>query len=100
MYSQTEFGMIGIRVNSDSLKATKEVKVYDYATFDIKRLTRANSFIIIDETFYIAKKACDGKASRLYHIYRVSDKRHITAIPKSKEESIEIVKRKYCEMGI
>jgi len=95
-YGMTEFGMIGISVSSDSLEAPKEVEPNEwYAEFEIKRLTRSNSFIIIDETFYIAKKDYKGKASKIYHVYRVSDLRYICPSVLSKEETIEMVKMKY-----
>jgi len=99
-YEDTEFGWIGTRVDSSSLEATKEVQLDKYALFDIKRLTKANSFLILDETFYIAKKTPDGKASKIYHVYRVSDKRYVTPSPHDKEETIKLVKRKYFELEV
>lgn len=95
-YSHCTYGYIGISVDSDSLEAIEEVQVDKYALFDIKRLTKANSFMILDEVFYIAKKDYAGKASpRLYHVYRVSDKRYICPSTKSKEETIAMVIKKY-----
>jgi len=95
-YKDTTYGHIGISVNSDSLEATKEVKPNEwYAEFEIKRLTKANSFIVLDEIFYIAKKQPSGKACRIYHVYRVSDMRYVTPSLHSKEETIKLVKRKY-----
>ena len=92
---------IGLSVDSDSLEATKEVQPNEwYAEFDIKRLTKATSFIILDETFYIAKKDYLGKASKIYHVYRVSDKRYITPSLLDKEETIKLVKRKYIELDL
>lgn len=96
-YSSTEFGHIGISVSSDSLEETKEVQGDVYATFEVKRLTKASSFIIIDEVFYIAKKKPDGKASSIYFVYRVSDMRLVVASPHSKEKTIELVREKYYE---
>ena len=94
----SEFGMVGMSVKSDSLEDVKEVKGNEwYAEFAIKRLTKSNSFLILDEVFYIAKKTCDGKASRMYHVYRVSDLRYITSSPHTKEKTIEIVQRKYVD---
>jgi len=69
-----------------------------YGVFDIKRLTKANSFMILDEVFYIAKKSFDGKASKLFHVYRVSDKRYVCPSVLSKEETIEMVMNKYIEL--
>ena len=98
-YENTSYGHIGIRVSSDSLEATESVEgIPKYAEFEIKRLTKANSFLIVDEMFYIAKKSPDGKASRIHHVYRVDDKRYITPSPRTKEETIEYVKRKYIEL--
>jgi len=68
-----------------------------YAIFDIKRLTKANSFNVLDEVFYIAKKSFDGKPSKIYHVYRVSDKRYICPSVLSKEETIDMVINKYIE---
>lgn len=62
-----------------------------YAVFDIKRLTKANSFIILDEVFYIAKKLYNGKPSSIYHVYRVSDKRYVCPSTLDKEKTIEMV---------
>ena len=70
----------------------------DYGRFEIKRLTKANSFMILDEQFYIAKKDCDGKSSRLYHVYRVFDMRHICPSTLDKDETIRMVTRKYFEL--
>ena len=98
-YKNTTYGHIGIRVNSDSLEATEGTKgIPKYAEFEIKRLTKANSFLIVDEMFYIAKKRPDGKACSIHHVYRVSDKRYVTPSPHTKEETIELVKRKYIEL--
>ena len=95
-YEGTTYGMIGISVDSDSLEAIEEVQTDKYALFDIKRLTKANSFMILDEVFYIAKKDPSGKPSpRLYHVYRMSDKMYVCPSTKSKEETIAMVIKKY-----
>lgn len=90
---------IGISVDSDSLEDTKDVKAKTYASFEIKRLTKANSFIIIDEVFYLAKKNPLGKASSIYFVYRMEDMRLVTASPHDKEKTIELVKEKYNEVS-
>jgi len=88
--------LIGLSVDSDGLLDTKDTRGNEwYAEFEMKRLTKVNSFLIVDEVFYIAKKDCHGKASRIYHVYRVSDKRYVTPSVHSKEDTIKIVKRKY-----
>ena len=97
-YWNTSYGAIGI--NPIALEPTandNDKRMQMYAKFDIKRLTKANSFLIMDEVFYIAKKDCNGKASKIYFVYRVSDKRLIAAVPKSKEDTINLIKRKYYE---
>jgi len=88
-------GKIGIRPPSDSLEATEEVITTKYALFDIKRLTKATSFLAGDEVMYIVKKDCVGKASVLYHVYRVSDKRYVCPSALNKEDTIRMVQRKY-----
>ena len=98
-YKDTIYGHIGISVNSDSLEATKEVKPNEwYAEFTVARLTKANSFIVLDEIFYIAKKQPSGKACRIYHVYRVSDMRYVCPSVLDKEETVKMVKRKYIGM--
>ena len=98
MYENTSHGWIGLEPISESLQDTKVVEgnVW-YAEFEIKRLTKANSFLVLDEVFYIAKKDYTGKATKIHHVYRVSDKRYVTPSTKSKEETIEMVRRKYFE---
>jgi len=89
---------IGIRVDSDSLEDTKEVSLDKvYGLFEIKRLTKATSFMVMDEVFYIGKKNPNGKASKIYHVYRVSDKRYVCPSVLDKEETIRLVQRKYVD---
>ena len=90
-------GKIGIRVPSDSLEAPEEVCLMKYAEFDIKRLTKTTSFLAGDETMYIVKKDYKGKASVLFHVYRVSDKRYVCPSALSKEDTIKMVQRKYVD---
>ena len=69
-----------------------------YAQFEVKRITKANSFMVLDEVFYIAKKKPDGKAdSVLYHVYRMSDMRYVCPSYRDKASTIEMVQRKYHE---
>jgi len=68
-----------------------------YAIFDIKRLTKANSFTVLDDVFYIAKKLFNGKPSKIYHVYRVIDKRYVCPSTLDKEETIKMVMNKYIE---
>ena len=61
-----------------------------------KKLTKANSFLILDEVFVIRKKDYQNKASKIYHIFRVSDKRLVTSVPlKDKDEVIKLVTERY-----
>ena len=92
---QTSYGMIGVESPTETPDSNND-KVDDvFATFEIKRLTKANSFIVIDETFYIAKKLPDGKPASTYLVYRISDMRLIASSSKPKDETISIVQRKY-----
>ena len=52
--------------------------------------------MILDEVFYIVKKDYLGKSSRLYHVYRVEDKRLVT-LGVDKESTIKLVKDRYHE---
>ncbi len=100
MYSQTEYGWIGISVDSDSLEDTKEVQPSEwYAEWNIPRLSKVNSFLILDEIFHITKTDHKGMKKTICFVYRVSDKRLVTASPHSKEDTIEMVKRKYIEQN-
>ena len=100
-YDNTSFGYIGIEPIIESHEDTKEDEcIPKYASFDIKRLTTANSFVVIDEQFYIAKKLPDCKASKIYHVYRVSDKRYVCPSVHDKEETIKLVQRKYLELDL
>jgi len=99
MYSRlSDKSSIGISVDSDSLEAPEVDNLSKYTTHDIKRLTKANSFLIIDEVFHIGKKEPNGKASMLYHVTRMRDKRYVCPSVLSKEDTIEMVKRKYFEL--
>lgn len=86
---------IGISVDSDSLEGTFVDKTDKYLNEAPKRLTKANSFMILDEVFYIAKKDYSGKSSRLFHVYRVSDRRLVCPSTLDKEETIAMVRDKY-----
>ena len=95
-YKDTTYGHIGISVNSDSLEATKEVSsMPKYGLFPLKQLSKVNSFIVVDEIFYIGKISPSGKEVVTYNVYRTSDMRHIASSAHSKEETIKLVKRKY-----
>ena len=96
-YDDTQYGSIGVKPISQSLEATKDVIADRYATFDIKRLTKANSFTVLGEVFHIGKKDPDGKATSIYHVARVADKRYVCPSTKSKEDTIKMVQRKYIE---
>ena len=101
MYSRlSETSRIGISVDSDSLEAPETLNGYKYLSEPIKKLTKANSFSILDEIFYIVKKDFKGKANRHYHVYRMSDMMLIVAPPLSKEDTIKLVMERYIEMGI
>ena len=92
---------IGISVDSDSLEDTSSSKGNYHYLEPFKRLTKANSFLVFDEMFYIGKKDYQGKATKIYHVYRVSDLRLVTSSPHSKDETIMLVKDKYddyCEV--
>ena len=97
MYSRlSEKSSIGISVDSDSLEAPEVDNLSKYTTHDIKRLTKANSFLIIDEVFHISKKAPDSKQDKyLYHVTRVSDMRYICPSALNKEDTIRMVTSKY-----
>ena len=98
-YDNTSYGYIGLEDTPKSLQATEDDKpMLGYALFDIKRLTKSNSFIILDESFYIAKKDINGKPCNTYQVYRVEDKRHICSSALDKEETINYVKRMYFEL--
>ena len=88
-------GRIGISITEDAVEATEDVCATKYAQFDIKRLTKATSFLAGDSVMYIVKKDYLGKASVLYHVYRVADKRYVCPSALSKEETIRMVQRKY-----
>jgi len=88
---------IGISVDSDSLDSKVIVQVDKYLTEPIKRLTKANSFIVLDEVFYIVKKDYAGKASKIYHVYRVSDMRLVCPSVLDKEDTIKMVMNKYID---
>ena len=90
-----EFNLIGITPTSDDAESTEDVSAMKYAEFEIKRLTKATSFLAGDEVMYIVKKDYKGKASVLLHVYRVSDKRYVCPSAFSKEETIKMVQRKY-----
>ena len=60
------------------------------------KLTKANSFEHVGETFYIAKKLANGKPAKNYIVYRVRDMLQIVA-GADKHATIEFVKSKYKE---
>ncbi len=91
-------GKIGISIPLPV--ATEDSNVNPEYFIDEKpnKLTRANSFMILDEVFIIRKKDYQGKASRLYHIFRQSDGRLVTSVPMTdKDKVISLVTRKYIE---
>ena len=89
-------GKIGIAPPTDKVEevVTQEDRYYHERP---KRLTKANSFMVLDEVMYIVKKEPTGKASVLYHTYRVSDLRYVCPSTLSKEDTIKMVRRKYNE---
>ena len=93
----SEKSRIGISVDSDSLEDKVIVQVDKYLTEPIKKLTKANSFTVLDEVFYIVKKDYTGKASKLYHVYRVSDTRLVCPSVLDKEDTIKMVMDKYID---
>ena len=93
----SEKSRIGISVDSDSLEDKVIVQVDKYLTEPIKKLTKANSFTVLDEVFYIVKKDYTGKASRLYHVYRASDRRLVCPSVLDKEDTIKMVMDKYID---
>ena len=93
----SEKSKIGISVDSDSLDSTAIVQVDKYLTEPIKKLTKANSFTVLDEVFYIVKKDYTGKASRLYHVYRASDRRLVCPSVLDKEGTIKMVMEKWID---
>ncbi len=88
---------IGISVDSDSLEELEMVQVDKYLSEPIKRLTKANSFTVLDEVFYIVKKDYTGKASKIYHVYRVSDMRLVCPSVLDKEDTVKMVIDKYID---
>jgi len=100
LLNNSTYGMIGFEVNSIGVEDVIDVEVDKYATFDIKRLTKASSFIASGEVMYIAKKEPNGKSSKIYHCYRVSDKRYVCPLPMSKEDGILLVQRKYVSTNV
>ena len=96
----SEKSRVGLSVDSDSLDSIVVVQGDKYLTEPIKRLTKANSFMILDEVFYIAKKDYLGKASRLYHVYRASDRRLVCPSVLDKEDTIKMVMEKWIELEI
>ena len=87
---------IGIKPIYEPTEELKDSKPIPYYSLPIKRLTKASSFMILDEVFYIVKKDYLGKSSRLYHVYRVEDKRLVT-LGVDKESTIKLVKDRYHE---
>ena len=66
-----------------------------------KKLTKANSFMILDEVMIIRKKDYLGRSSKIFHIFRVSDGRLVTSVPLAdKDEVIKLVTRKYFDMEV
>ena len=60
-----------------------------------KKLSKANSFMIIDEVFIIRKKDYQGKATKIYHVFRHSDGRLVCSVPlDDKDEVVKLVTRK------
>jgi len=97
-YKDCTYAHIGLSVDSDSLEDTKEViPMSEYAEFDFPQLSKANSFLLIEEQFYIGKKQPSGKKGNIYYVYRVSDKRYICPSVLSKEDTIKMVTNIYME---
>ena len=84
---------VGIKPTLEATEATDTTQAY--AEFEIKRLTRSSSFMAHGETFYIGKKNPQGKATKIYHVYRVSDKKYVCPSVLEKEETIMYVMSKY-----
>ena len=93
----SEKSKIGLSVDSDSLDSKVIVQMDKYLSEPIKKLTKANSFMILDEVFYIVKKDYTGKASKIYHVYRVSDMRLVCPSVLDKEDTIKMVMDKYID---
>ena len=93
----SEKSKIGLSVDSDSLDSKVIVQMDKYLSEPIKKLTKANSFMILDEVFYIVKKDYTGKASRLYHVYRASDRRLVCPSVLDKEGTIKMVMEKWID---
>jgi len=63
-----------------------------------KKLTKANSFLILDEVFVISRKDYNGRSKKVYFIYRASDGRLMCAIPlDDKNECIKLATKKYLD---
>lgn len=98
-YKDTQYGMIGIVESIPIVEA--EVVISDkYSEFEIKRLTKANSFTVCGEVLHIGKKNPEGKASKTYHITRVSDNRYVCQGSRDKDKTIEMVQRKWIELDL
>lgn len=87
---------IGISVDSDSLDSNNiDEAMPKYASFKMPRLSKVNSFLIIDEQFHITKMDHTGKKGIIYHVYRVSDGRYVCPSTLDKEATMNMVRRKY-----
>jgi len=97
MNKYSDRGMIGITPIAPKLvdNITDSSILPRYAEFEIKRLTKASSFMIGDEVIYVCKKSPNGKPSKLYNFYRMSDKRYICPSVLDKLEAIKMVTIKY-----
>lgn len=92
---------IGIDLKPIEVPRRHEVISEDkYTTFEIKRLTKANSFTVCGEVYHIGKKTPDGKASSIYHVTRVSDMRYVCPSTLDKDETIKMVQRKIFELDL